>query len=49
MEYQYNDLIYVIDNWDTEGIKVVRMKNEDVYDFNYPKEIFKKAKKKVVS
>ena len=32
----------------TEGIKVVRMKNEDVYDFNYPKEIFKKAKKKVV-
>ena len=33
----------------TEGIKVVRMKNEDVYDFNYPKEIFKKAKKKVVS
>ena len=32
----------------TEGIKVVRMKNEDVYDFNYPKDIFKKAKKKVV-
>ena len=33
----------------TEGIKVVRMKNEDVYDFNYPKEIFKKAKKKLAS
>ena len=33
----------------TEGIKVVRMKNEDVYDFNYPKEIFNKTKKKVVS
>lgn len=32
----------------TEGIKVVRMKNEDVYDFNYPKEIFNKTKKKIV-
>lgn len=30
-----------------EGIKVVRMKNEDVYDFNYPKEIFNKTKKKI--
>ena len=24
------------------------MKNEDVYDFNYPKEIFNKTKKKIV-
>lgn len=32
----------------TEGIKVVRMKNEDVYDFNYPKEIFNKTKKKII-
>ena len=38
-----------MDNLNTEGIKVVRMKNEDVYDFNYPKEIFNKTKKKVVS
>ena len=30
------------------GYKVIRMDNKDVYDFNYPKEIFKKTKKKVV-
>lgn len=37
-----------MENLNTEGIKVVRMKNEDVYDFNYPKEIFNKTKKKIV-
>ena len=31
------------------GYKVIRMDNEDVYKKNYPKEIFKKAKNKVVS
>ena len=30
------------------GYKVVRIDNKDVYDFNYPKEIFNKTKKKVV-
>ena len=30
------------------GYKVVRIDNKDVYDFNYPKEIFNKTKKKIV-
>lgn len=36
MEYQYNDLIYVIDNWDTDGnIELRLLKDIDLDKLTY--------------
>ena len=36
MEYQYNDLIYVIDNWDTDGnIELRLLKDIDPNKLTY--------------